>query len=146
MGHENGKDDYKLAATSEGDGQKIKKLKKKVKKKMDMDLLKKEAELDDHKLTLDELHRKHGTNLTRGLSSSQAREILLRDGPNSLSPPATTPEWVKFCKMLFGGFAMLLWIGAGLCFMAFTIQMTSGGEDTTYDNVRVVALHNAGKG
>ncbi|KAL1023657.1 hypothetical protein UPYG_G00044150 [Umbra pygmaea] len=135
MGRENGKDDYKLAATSEGDGQKIQKLKKKDQKKIDMDMLKKEADLDDHKLNLDQLHRKHGTNLTTGLSSSQAREILLRDGPNSLSPPATTPEWVKFCKQLFGGFAMLLWIGAGLCFMAFTIQMNSGGDDPTYDNL-----------
>uniref|UniRef100_A0A4W5RD62 Sodium/potassium-transporting ATPase subunit alpha n=1 Tax=Hucho hucho TaxID=62062 RepID=A0A4W5RD62_9TELE len=35
----------------------------------------------------------------------------------TLTPPRTTPEWVKFCKQLFGGFCMLLWIGAVLCFM-----------------------------
>uniref|UniRef100_A0A665X2S7 Sodium/potassium-transporting ATPase subunit alpha n=1 Tax=Echeneis naucrates TaxID=173247 RepID=A0A665X2S7_ECHNA len=83
---------------------------------------------DDHKLTLDELHRKYGTDLSRGLSSSRAKEILARDGPNSLTPPPTTPEWVKFCRQLFGGFSMLLWIGAILCFLAYGIQAASEDE------------------
>uniref|UniRef100_A0A7N8YAJ9 Sodium/potassium-transporting ATPase subunit alpha n=1 Tax=Mastacembelus armatus TaxID=205130 RepID=A0A7N8YAJ9_9TELE len=96
--------------------------------KKDMDDLKKEVALDDHKLTLDELYRKYGTDLTRGLSSSRAREILARDGPNVLTPPPTTPEWVKFCKQMFGGFCMLLWIGAALCFIAYSIQIASEDE------------------
>ncbi|XP_010892776.1 sodium/potassium-transporting ATPase subunit alpha-1 [Esox lucius] len=133
MGHGKGKDDYKLAATTEDDGDENKKSTKKA-KKLDLDTLKKEADVNDHKLTLDELHRKHNTDLTRGLSSNQAKENLLRDGPNCLTPPPTTPEWVKFCKQLFGGFCMLLWIGALLCFMAFIIQMNSG-EEPTYDNL-----------
>uniref|UniRef100_A0A8C7NGW1 Sodium/potassium-transporting ATPase subunit alpha n=1 Tax=Oncorhynchus mykiss TaxID=8022 RepID=A0A8C7NGW1_ONCMY len=93
-----------------------------------MDDLKKEVDLDDHKLTLDELHRKYGTDLARGLTSARAKEILLRDGPNTLTPPPTTPEWVKFCRQLFGGFSMLLWIGAMLCFLAYGIQAASEDE------------------
>ncbi len=31
----------------------------------------------------------------QGLSSSRAKEILARDGPNALTPPPTTPEWVE---------------------------------------------------
>uniref|UniRef100_A0A668UM00 Sodium/potassium-transporting ATPase subunit alpha n=2 Tax=Percomorphaceae TaxID=1489872 RepID=A0A668UM00_OREAU len=124
MGLGKGKDEYKLAATSEDGGKKD----KKAKAKKDMDDLKKEVDLDDHKLTLDELHRKYGTDLTRGLSSSRAKEILARDGPNALTPPPTTPEWVKFCKQLFGGFSMLLWIGAILCFLAYGIQAASEDE------------------
>uniref|UniRef100_A0A3Q3JGK5 Sodium/potassium-transporting ATPase subunit alpha n=1 Tax=Monopterus albus TaxID=43700 RepID=A0A3Q3JGK5_MONAL len=96
--------------------------------KKDMDDLKKEVDLDDHKLTLDELHRKYGTDLTEGLSSSRAKEILARDGLNVLTPPPTTPEWVKFCKQMFGGFCILLWIGAFLCFLAFAIQIASEDE------------------
>ena len=46
-------------------------------------------------------------------------------GLNCLTPPPTTPEWVKFLQALFGGFAMLLWLGAGLCFLAYTIQATT---------------------
>uniref|UniRef100_A0A8C7FLD1 Sodium/potassium-transporting ATPase subunit alpha n=1 Tax=Oncorhynchus kisutch TaxID=8019 RepID=A0A8C7FLD1_ONCKI len=124
-----GKDDYKLAATSEDNGnKKSKKEVKKAKEKKDMDDLKKEVDLDDHKLTLDELHKKYGTDLARGLSSARAKEILLRDGPNTLTPPPTTPEWVKFCRQLFGGFSMLLWIGAMLCFLAYGIQAASEDE------------------
>uniref|UniRef100_A0A669EG00 Sodium/potassium-transporting ATPase subunit alpha n=1 Tax=Oreochromis niloticus TaxID=8128 RepID=A0A669EG00_ORENI len=98
---------------------------------------------DDHKLSFDELHRKYGTDLTRGLSSSKAKEILARDGPNALTPPPTTPEWVKFCKQLFGGFCMLLWIGAFLCFLAYAIQVASEenpGNDNLYLGIVLAAV------
>ena len=54
--------------------------------------------------------------------------MLERDGLNALSPPKTTPEWIKFCKNLFGGFALLLWAGAFLCFLAYGIS------EATYDD------------
>lgn len=57
-----------------------------------------------------------------------------RDGPNALTPPKQTPEWVKFCKNLFGGFALLLWIGAILCFIAYSIQ-ASTSEEPSDDNL-----------
>merc|ERR1719295_1536679 len=59
---------------------------------------------------------------------------MARDGPNALRPPKTTPEWVKFCKQLFGGFAMLLWIGAILCFIAHSITAATY-EDPSPDNL-----------
>ena len=43
-------------------------------------------------------------------------------GPNALTPPKTTPEWIKFCKNLFGGFSTLLWIGAILCFFTYGLE------------------------
>merc|ERR1712223_1668537 len=101
------------------------------KKKQDegrMDDLKQELELDVHKVSLDELCRRLGTNLETGLTTSQAKANLDRDGPNALTPPPTTPEWVKFCQNLFGGFAMLLWLGAILCFLAYSIQATNFEE------------------
>ena len=68
------------------------------------------------------------------MTTDHAREVMARDGPNELTPPKTTPEWVKFCKQLFGGFALLLWIGAILCFVAYSIQ-SSTYEDPPGDNV-----------
>uniref|UniRef100_A0A673MVJ5 Sodium/potassium-transporting ATPase subunit alpha n=1 Tax=Sinocyclocheilus rhinocerous TaxID=307959 RepID=A0A673MVJ5_9TELE len=126
-----GNDKYKLAATSE-DG--VKKPKKGKKSKKDMEELKKEVELEDHKLTLEELNRKYSTDLNKGLTNFRAKEILARDGPNALTPPVTTPEWVKFCRQLFGGFQTLLWIGAFLCFFAYTIQAVSE-EEPANDNL-----------
>ena len=70
----------------------------------------------------------------QGLTAARAREVLDRDGPNQLSPPKTIPEWVKFCKQLFGGFSLLLWLGAILCFVAYSIQATTS-EDPPGDNV-----------
>lgn len=98
-----------------------------------MDELKKEVSMDDHKLSLDELHRKYGTDLSRGLTPARAAEILARDGPNALTPPPTTPEWVKFCRQLFGGFSMLLWIGAILCFLAYGIRSATEEEPPNDD-------------
>lgn len=51
-----------------------------------------------------------------------------------MSPPKQTPEWVKFCKNLFGGFALLLWIGAFLCFIAYTVDAVTM-EYPSKDNV-----------
>ncbi|NXD62460.1 AT1A1 ATPase, partial [Eolophus roseicapillus] len=123
-----GRDKYEPTATSEHGS------KKKGKKERDMDELKKEVSIDDHKLSLDELHRKYGTDLSRGLTPARAAEILARDGPNALTPPPTTPEWVKFCRQLFGGFSLLLWIGAILCFLAYSIE-TIVEEDSSNDNL-----------
>lgn len=69
------------------------------------------------------------------MTVEHARQVMERDGPNELTPPKTTPEWVKFCKQLFGGFSLLLWIGAILCFVAYSIQ-ASTYEDPPGDNVR----------
>ena len=93
-----------------------------------LDDLKKELELDVHKITTSELCQRLGTNLETGLTEAQAKANLERDGPNALTPPPTTPEWVKFCQNLFGGFAMLLWLGAILCFLAYSIQATTFEE------------------
>nr|ACH45359.1 putative ATPase Na+/K+ transporting alpha 1 polypeptide variant 2 [Taeniopygia guttata] len=128
MGKGAGRDKYEPTATSEHGG------KKKGKKERDMDELKKEVVMDDHKLSLDELHRKYGTDLSRGLTTARAAEILARDGPNALTPPPTTPEWVKFCRQLFGGFSLLLWIGAILCFLAYGIQSLME-EEPNKDNL-----------
>uniref|UniRef100_A0A8C7ZTA9 ATPase Na+/K+ transporting subunit alpha 2a n=1 Tax=Oryzias sinensis TaxID=183150 RepID=A0A8C7ZTA9_9TELE len=72
--------------------------------------------------------------LFKGLTSSRAAEILAKDGLNALTPPPTTPEWVKFCRQLFGGFSILLWIGAILCFLAYSIQVATE-DDPLNDNL-----------
>lgn len=51
-----------------------------------------------------------------------AKSILHRDGPNSITPPKTTPEWVRFMQNMFGWFNMLLWIGAILCYGVYIIE------------------------
>ena len=83
-----------------------------------MDDLKQELELDVHIVEEDELYKRFHSK-PNGLTSDQAKLNFAEYGPNALTPPPTTPEWVKFCQNLFSGFACLLWLGAILCFIAY---------------------------
>ncbi|XP_017317366.1 sodium/potassium-transporting ATPase subunit alpha-2 isoform X3 [Ictalurus punctatus] len=111
---------------------------KKKKKDKDLEELKKETALDDHKLSLEELSARYEVDLFKGLTHKRALEILARDGPNVLTPPPTIPEWVKFCKQLFGGFSILLWIGAVLCFLAYGIQFATEDEPANDNQALVI--------
>ena len=99
-----------------------------------MDDLKKELEVTDHRLSPEELYKKYQCSPESGLTQAQAKINLERDGPNALTPPPTTPVWIKFLKTLFGGFSMLLWLGAVLCFLAYSIQ-ASTLEEPPDDNL-----------
>merc|ERR1712227_645284 len=113
------------------------------KKGKNLNELKQELEIDVHKITADELLKRFGTNLETGLTAAQAKAGLEEHGPNALTPPPTTPEWIKFCKNLFSGFAMLLWFGAILCFLAYGIQATAYEEppdDNLYLGVVLTAV------
>ncbi|XP_061150881.1 sodium/potassium-transporting ATPase subunit alpha-2 isoform X1 [Syngnathus typhle] len=113
------------------------------KKNRDLDELKKEVALDDHKISVDELCKRYGLDPATGLTNAKAAQVLARDGPNALTPPPTTPEWIKFCRQLFGGFSILLWIGAILCFLAYSIQVATEDEppnDNLYLGVVLAAV------
>uniref|UniRef100_A0A915JUM7 Cation-transporting P-type ATPase N-terminal domain-containing protein n=1 Tax=Romanomermis culicivorax TaxID=13658 RepID=A0A915JUM7_ROMCU len=104
------------------------------KKGKDLEDLKQEVSMDEHTMPLEELIQRLGTNPNTGLTEEQAKRIMARDGPNALTPPPKTPEWVKFCRNLFGGFAMLLWIGAILCFLSYAVDCFTS-EEPSKDNL-----------
>jgi len=132
MGQEDDRtDSYRNATQAKIDGKPPAKTDKKGKK---MDELKQELDMDEHKIAMEELVVRMKTNLNTGHTTAQAQEFLARDGPNALTPPKTTPEWIKFCKQLFGGFSLLLWVGAILCYLAYSIQASSM-EDPPGDNL-----------
>uniref|UniRef100_A0A669B7Y9 Sodium/potassium-transporting ATPase subunit alpha n=1 Tax=Oreochromis niloticus TaxID=8128 RepID=A0A669B7Y9_ORENI len=94
-------------------------------------------------MSVEEVCRKFQTDVVQGLTNAKAAEFLLRDGPNALTPPPTTPEWVKFCRQLFGGFSILLWTGAILCFLAYAIQAATEDEpagDNLYLGIVLTAV------
>lgn len=97
--------------------------------------MKKEVELDVHRVTLAELSERFGTNLETGLTSQQAQAANEQFGLNQLTPPPTTPKWVKFLKNLFTGFSMLLWAAAILSFMAFALEYVGSQGEPEMDNL-----------
>jgi len=96
--------------------------------------LRKEVEMTEHSDSIDKVCAQYQTSVDRGLTDSAVEERIKRDGYNELTPPKTTPEWIKFCRNLFGGFATLLWIGAFLCFLAYGIECYSN-DDPAEDNL-----------
>jgi len=78
--------------------------------------------VQEHKTDLIELLGSLGVNPSTGLSSSAAKKKLEQLGPNTLTPPKRTPKWLKFIHELTGFFSLLLWGGAVLCFIGFSID------------------------
>lgn len=74
--------------------------------------------------------------ILQGLTTTFARQVLERDGPNELKPPKGTPEYVKFARQLAGGLQCLMWVAAVICFIAFGIELARGNftcfDDVTY--------------
>lgn len=95
--------------------------------------LKKEIDIDEHRISLESLCARYDTSLEIGLTESKALELLQKNGPNSLTPPKETPEIIKFLKQMTNGFALLLWIGSIFSFIAFLIQW-SQDKETPYGN------------
>jgi len=104
------------------------------KKGKNLNELKQELEIDVHRVSVDELCKRFNSNVAEGLTDDQVAKGIEEHGLNQLTPPKTTPEWVKFCQCLFSGFAMLLWFGAILCFLAYGIQ-ASAYEEPPDDNL-----------
>ncbi|XP_036600929.1 potassium-transporting ATPase alpha chain 2-like [Trichosurus vulpecula] len=105
--------------------------------------LKKDLDLGDHKLSTKELEEKYGTNVVKGLTSTRASEILAQDGPNALTPPKETPGIIRFLKQMVGGFSILLWAGAVLCFIAYLIEFSkdkSASMDNFYLGVVLIVV------
>ncbi|CAJ0581989.1 unnamed protein product, partial [Mesorhabditis spiculigera] len=105
--------------------------------------LKQEVSMDEHTIPLEELASRLRTNVDTGLTREAAKTKLEQDGPNALSPPKTTPEWIKFCKNLFGGFALLLWVGALLCYVAYSVDyftMEYPSKDNLYLGIVLMSV------
>eukprot|EP00639_Heterosigma_akashiwo_P015433 CAMPEP_0206397180 /NCGR_PEP_ID=MMETSP0294-20121207/23281_1 /ASSEMBLY_ACC=CAM_ASM_000327 /TAXON_ID=39354 /ORGANISM="Heterosigma akashiwo, Strain CCMP2393" /LENGTH=1388 /DNA_ID=CAMNT_0053852161 /DNA_START=101 /DNA_END=4267 /DNA_ORIENTATION=- len=83
--------------------------------------LKKNADMTEHREDLQEVFRKLGSS-EAGLTQAAATNKLAEDGPNRLTPPPTTPKWIKFVKEMTGFFSLLLWGGGVLCFIAYGLR------------------------
>mmetsp|Transcript_53455 Transcript_53455/g.64440 ORF Transcript_53455/g.64440 Transcript_53455/m.64440 type:complete len:1294 (+) Transcript_53455:176-4057(+) len=86
------------------------------------DDLKRNVSVTEHKTDLDELLQRLGVDPRRGLSSSDVKRLLDQVGCNLLTPPKQKPKWVRFLEELTGFFSLLLWAGAILCFIGYSID------------------------
>ena len=58
----------------------------------------------------------------KGLTLEQAELNFHAYGANKLSEKKRTPAWLKFLHEITNGFAIMMWVGQGLCWLAFGID------------------------
>uniref|UniRef100_A0AC34PW81 Cation-transporting P-type ATPase N-terminal domain-containing protein n=1 Tax=Panagrolaimus sp. JU765 TaxID=591449 RepID=A0AC34PW81_9BILA len=89
----------------------------------------------DHICPIDELYKRFGTDPVKGLTAAEAEAKLVRNGKNKLTPPKAKPKWLLFIINLFGGFNLLLWIGAGASEVSYIIERFQKPNDFKNDNL-----------
>lgn len=95
---------------------------KKKREAEEMDDAKRELNLTEHKLSVEELMTVLETNAEAGMTTEKADTRRVAEGRNILTPPKKVPEWLKLLRELTGFFALLLWLGAGLSLLGFVLN------------------------
>lgn len=58
----------------------------------------------------------------KGISSAEAEQRLQLYGKNAITPPPTTPFWLKVFWELVGGFQLMMWFGSILCWIVYGLS------------------------
>jgi sodium/potassium-transporting ATPase subunit alpha len=91
---------------------------------------------DEHKINLDELFKRLGSS-TQGLSSDEASKRHQTYGFNVLEEKEKIPIIIRFGKHLVNFFALLLWTGSVLAFIA---EYLSPGEGNVYIGIALTGV------
>lgn len=78
--------------------------------------------MDQHKIPLEELLYRFGSNLQTGLTTEMAIKRNLQEGDNKLPQKEKTPAWIRFLKEITNWFAIMLWIGSILSIITYILQ------------------------
>ncbi|GAB4819471.1 hypothetical protein N2152v2_006517 [Parachlorella kessleri] len=91
------------------------------------DKLRKDVDFTEHTWPIDKLYEYYGSSPTEGLSGAQVLQNRNKYGWNRLTPPPTTPWYIKYLMQYANIFMLLLMAGGVLCFVAYSID----SEDAT---------------
>lgn len=95
--------------------------------------------IDWHKFTHEELYKTLESKAT-GLTDEEVADKLLKFGPNLITPPKTTHWFIKFLLNLIGGFQLMLWVGAILCFIVYGITNCTDTQTLALAIVLIVVI------
>ena len=84
--------------------------------------LRKNVEMTEHSEDLEPLLAKLKTNASTGMTTEQAQAAFAQYGPNELTPPPTTPWYIKFIEEMTGFFSLLLWGASAACFVSYSLK------------------------
>ena len=80
--------------------------------------------MDEHRIPLEELCYRFGTNLETGLSTEMAIRRNAEEGDNKLPEKKKEPGWIRFLREITNWFAIMLWVGSILCIVIYIVQPT----------------------
>jgi len=103
----------------------------------DANALKRNVVMTEHMEEIEALLERLKTDIETGKNETQCAESLAQYGENVITPPPSTPEWIKFLRELTGFFSLLLWAGAVLCFVGYAIEQAA---DNLYLGIVLVTV------
>eukprot|EP00271_Cylindrocystis_brebissonii_P021535 TRINITY_DN7756_c0_g1_i2.p1 TRINITY_DN7756_c0_g1~~TRINITY_DN7756_c0_g1_i2.p1 ORF type:complete len:1167 (+),score=247.04 TRINITY_DN7756_c0_g1_i2:363-3863(+) len=119
--------------TSKGGGPPIGMKKSKSKQELSVEAraekLRRDVEFVEHTWPVDRLYAHFHTDLTKGLSFDQVKKNREQFGSNRLTPPKTTPWWLKYLLQYTNFFALLLLVAGCLCFVAYVLDKRKEKEN-----------------
>lgn len=95
---------------------------------------------DWHKFPVPHLLGKFGSDLNKGLTTEQAKDLQATWGKNSITPPKKMHWLLKFLLTLVGGFQIMLWFGSLLCFIVYGISGATDAQTLALAIVLVLVI------
>ncbi|KAM3718328.1 Sodium/potassium-transporting ATPase subunit [Dirofilaria immitis] len=102
--------------------------------KMSLQMVKKEVEMKEHQIPVDELCAQLGANVNVGHTEEKANQLLKDYGMNMLTPPKKRSEILAALRYLFVGFNFLLWLGSIASIISYIIEYRQN-VDAKLDNL-----------
>ncbi|XP_050457527.1 sodium/potassium-transporting ATPase subunit alpha-like [Cataglyphis hispanica] len=100
----------------------------------DVDALHQDIETNVHIQPIEDLLQSLQVDPEQGLSTIEAKNRLRDEGPNVLTPPKKrfSDKVLKILHLFCGGFSLLTWVGAILCFGNYFLELEAYGEASEY--------------
>ena len=97
-------------------------------------------ETDVHLVSQQQLAKRYGTDLVRGLTTAQVGALTVKYGRNVLSPPPSTSYVWLFLNQLVAGFSFILWLAAIVILLSWQPLGSIGGATPQVVNVGVAVV------
>ncbi len=90
-------------------------------------------------MTKEEIFKELGTS-ENGHKSAVFPALLKKWGPNQITPPPVVHWFVKFLLNMIGGFQLMMWVGATLCFIVYGISKATDTQTLVLGIVLVLVV------
>eukprot|EP01083_Nonionella_stella_P250030 863956_1 len=96
---------------------------------------------DAHQLSHEEITKRYGTDLVKGLTLEQHESALAKHGFNILKSAPKGKWWIKLLVSVFGGFFnIMLWTGCILSFVSYFVMKAQDPKHASFDEIYIAGV------